>query len=128
MRNFYQFFNLTAAEKARTLSTLSEAERLQIEKTLNTYEGLNASQRTQCLKSFQKFASLSPAERQEFLKNAQRWEHMTPSERQSWRYLVSNISHQPPVPPGLLPPEAPKPPPGAVRTPASSSVLVTNSN
>jgi predicted Fe-S protein YdhL (DUF1289 family) len=75
MRNFYQFFNLTAVEKARTLSTLSEAERLQIEKTLNTYEGLNASQRSQCLKSFQKFASLSPAERQEFLKNAQRWEH-----------------------------------------------------
>jgi predicted Fe-S protein YdhL (DUF1289 family) len=125
MRNFYQFFNLTAVEKARTLSTLSEAERLQIEKTLNTYEGLNASQRSQCLKSFQKFASLSPAERQEFLKNAQRWEQMTPSERQSWRYLVSNVSHQPPMPPGRLPP---KPPPGAVRTPASSSVAVTNTN
>jgi len=127
MHNFYQFFNLTASEKARTLSTLSEAERLQIDKTLNTYEGLNASQRAQCLKSFQKFASLSPAERQEFLKNAQRWERMTPNERQSWRYLVSNVSHQPPVPPGLLPPEPPATPPGAVRTPASS-VLVTNAN
>jgi predicted Fe-S protein YdhL (DUF1289 family) len=128
MRNFYQFFNLTAVEKARTLSTLSEAERLQIEKTLNTYEGLNASQRSQCLKSFQKFASLSPTERQEFLKNAQRWEQMTPSERQSWRYLVSNVSHQPPMPPGRLPPEPPKRSPGAVRTPASSSVVVTNTN
>src|SRR5262245_19798677 len=77
VRNFYQFFNLTQSEKDKTLQTLSEAERQQIEKTLNTYEGLSAQQRAQCLKSFQKFASMNPEERQQFLKNAQRWERMT---------------------------------------------------
>jgi hypothetical protein len=128
IRNFYQILNLTQVEKTGILNTLSEAERLQIEKTLNTYEGLSLLQRAQCLKSFQKFANMGPEERQQFLKNAQLWERMTPDERKSWRYLVSNLSHQPPPPGGLLPPEPPSRPSGALRTPPSVSSLATNGN
>jgi hypothetical protein len=129
VRNFYQFFNLTAVEKDKTLKTLSEPERLQIEKTLNTYEGLSAAQRRECNKSFQKFASMSLQERQEFLKNAQRWERMTPSERQTWKYLVSNLSHQPPAPTVPAPPEpGTRPSGGASRGAGSVSSLVTNAN
>jgi hypothetical protein len=129
VRNFYQFFNLTPAERDKTLRTLSETERMQIERTLSTYEGLSTQQRAQCLKSFQKFASMSPEERQQFLKNAQRWERMTPSERQSWKYLVSNLSRQPPMPPGLQPPMPPtQPTGGTARTAAPASSLLTNTN
>jgi hypothetical protein len=120
------FFDVTPVEKDKILGTLSEPERVQIEKTLRTFDGLSQSQRVQCLNSFEKFASLNPDERRQFLKNAERWKLMTPAERQSWRNLVANLSHQPPLPPGLSTP----PPPPSVRAPSgsSNSSFLTNSN
>ena len=42
MGQFNQFFGLTAQEKARALSTISEAERRQIEKTLRNFAGTDS--------------------------------------------------------------------------------------
>lgn len=107
LRHFYQYFDLTPAEKERTLSTLSEAEREQLEKTLQTFGGLTPAQRIQCVRSFQKFASFTSEERRQFLHNAERWERMSPTDRQTWRNLVSSLAHQPPLPPGLNQPPVP---------------------
>ena len=122
-----EFFDVTPAEKERILDTLSEPERVQIETTLRTFDGLTSAQRLQCLKSFQKFASLSPEERRQFLKNAERWKLMSPADRQAWRSLVSNLSHQPPLPPGLSAP--PMPPAARIPGyPTNSNSWLTNSN
>lgn len=129
INHFCQYFDLTPAEKDKTLRTLSEPERLQIEKTLQTFGRLTPEQRRECLVSFEKFASLSPQERQQFLKNAERWKLMTPIERQSWKNLVYNLSRQPPLPPGLRFVPVPVPPlPGLSRPTGVSSTLVTNAN
>lgn len=101
VNRFYEFFNLTPQEKARTLRIISEPERLQIEKTLRQFENLTDTQREQCVLGFEKFAGLSVEERQQFLENAERWAAMSPSEREHWRKLVENLSHRPPVPRGL---------------------------
>jgi hypothetical protein len=108
-QRFNQFFDLKPEEKSRVLSALSPAERRQIEKTLKSFERLPEVQRQQCIDSFEKFANLSLIERQEFLKNAERWKLMSPEERQSWRELVSVLSSQPPLPPGV-PGRMPPPP------------------
>ena len=105
-----QFFGLTAAEKAKTLNTLSDAERQQMEKTLETFSRLSPQQRRQCIRGFAEFAGMSAADKQEFLKNAQRWSQMSPKERQAWRDLVSHVPEWPPMPPELLPPMPPAPP------------------
>jgi hypothetical protein len=129
MRHFYQYFDLSPAEKSKTIQTLSETERGQIEKTLQTFDGLSQSQRAQCVRSFQKFASFDPEERQQFLHNAARWERMSPSDRQAWRNLVSNLSHLPPLPPGFGPPPLPSSPAPSVSNSArNSSSWATNSN
>lgn len=117
---FKEFFNLTPAEQAKTLNTLSGPEQRQIERTLRTFGTLSPRQRAVCIRSFQKFADMSVAERQEFLKNAERWNQMTPSERQAWKDLVYNLQRQPPLPPGLnsppLPPRLHPPFPRTVAT------------
>jgi len=95
---FAQLLELTAGEKEKVLRTLSEAERRQMEKTLNAYGKLSPGQRQQCLTSFSKFAAMSLAERQEFLKNAARWSQMSPAERQTWREVVSTAPTKPPLP------------------------------
>lgn len=87
--NFYLFFQLKPQEKAKAISTLSDPERRQLERTLASFQSLSDEKRAQCLESFDKFASLSVEERQQFLNSAQRWESMTPSERQTWRDLVA---------------------------------------
>ena len=96
---FNDFFKLTPQEQKETLSTLSELEQRQLEKTLQDYETLSDSRRTLCLKSFRKFASLSPEDRQQFLESAEEWKTMTPTERQAWKDLVNHVAHLPPVPP-----------------------------
>jgi hypothetical protein len=88
-RHINLFFDLKPQEKARALSTLSEPERQQLERTLASYGNLSAEKRAECLESFDKFANLSIEERQEFLENAQRWEKLSPTERQTWRDLVA---------------------------------------
>jgi Protein of unknown function (DUF3106) len=101
---FNQFFNLNAEEKQKTLNTLSEAERQQMEKTLQTFEAMPAAQRAECVNAFTKFASMNAVEKAEFLKNAERWSEMSPTERQAWRDLVVNVPQWPPLPIGFMPP------------------------
>ena len=114
---FNQLFELTPSEKEKILATLSDAERRQMEKTLETFGKLNPSQRRQCITSFTKFAGMSPTERQEFLKNAQRWPEMSAAERQSWRELVSAAPKMPPLP--LITIKHPPLPVNPRKTPAS---------
>ena len=100
---FKQFFDLTDREKEMALRTLSDAERRQMEKTLEQFSRLTREQRNQCLRSFERFASLSLAERQQFLTNAERWAQMSPDERQAWRELVGKVPDWPPLPPMVIP-------------------------
>jgi hypothetical protein len=108
---FDQVFNLTPAEKAKVLRTLSAPERDQIQRTLRRFAQLPPALRAQCLDNFEKFANLSLEERQQFLKNADRWNQMSPDDRQAWRDLVQKLQPQPPMPPGAMPPLPPQRPP-----------------
>lgn len=101
---FNQFFDLTAEEKEKTLNTLSETERAQMEKTLRSFENMPPAQRTECVNAFAKFASMAAPEKAEFLKNAERWSAMSPAERQAWRDLVVNVPQWPPLPIGFVVP------------------------
>jgi predicted Fe-S protein YdhL (DUF1289 family) len=100
---FNQFFELTPDEKQKAMNTLSETERQQMEKTLQSFDKMPASQRSECVNAFAKFASMNPIEKTEFLKNAERWSAMSPAERQAWRDLVVNVPQWPPLPLGALP-------------------------
>jgi hypothetical protein len=105
---FNQFFELTSADKERTLGTLSGTERAQMEKTLAAFDTLPPQQRAQCVHAFTKFAGMSAQERAEFLKNAARWAQMPAAERKAWRDLVAHVPQWPPLPPALMPPLPPK--------------------
>jgi predicted Fe-S protein YdhL (DUF1289 family) len=96
-----QFFELTPEEKQETLNTLSDAERQQMEKTLETFGKLPLGQRLTCIRAFTEFAGMSAQGKQDFLKNAQRWSQMSPKERQTWRDLVTQVPEWPPLPPGF---------------------------
>jgi hypothetical protein len=118
-QRFNQLFELTPSEKEKILATLSDAERRQMEKTLESFGKLTLSQRRMCITSFTKFAGMSPTERQEFLKNAQRWSEMSPAERQSWRELVSTAPKMPPLP--LITIKHPPLPVNPRKTPAANA-------
>ncbi len=105
---FNQFFELTPAEKQKTLNALSDPERRQMERTLETFGQLPRAQRQQCLRAFTEFAGMSAPEKQDFLKNAERWSQMSPKERQTWRDLVSHVPEWPPMPPELMLPVPPQ--------------------
>jgi hypothetical protein len=103
-RNFGDFFELSEHEKARALGSvrvLSEAERKQMERTLEVFEKLPPQERDRCIEGFEKFRALSPAEQAHFLKSAERWQTMTAKDRQLWRSLVNRKAI--PLPPGLTP-------------------------
>jgi hypothetical protein len=104
---FDQFFELTSAEKEKTLGTLSEAERGQMEKTLQSFDRLPPPQRIECIRAFAKFAGMSPQDRADFLKNAEHWSQMPPKDRQAWRDLVSHVPEWPPLPQALIMPPMP---------------------
>jgi hypothetical protein len=104
---FNQFFELTPMEKKKTLKTLSDAERQQMEKTLETFGKLPSAQRRQCIRAFTEFSGMSAQEKQDFLKNAQHWSQMSPKERQTWRDLVTHVPEWPPLPPALIMPPMP---------------------
>jgi hypothetical protein len=101
---FNQFFELTPDEKMKTLNTLSDVERRQMEKTLQAFDKMPAAQRAECVNSFSKFASMSMSEQTEFLKNAARWSQMSPAERHAWRDLVAHVPEWPPLPVGFVMP------------------------
>jgi hypothetical protein len=106
---FNQFFELTPAEKEKTLNTLSAAERQQMEKTLQSFNQLPAAQRIQCVRAYSKFAGMNPQDRATFLKSAERWAQMSPADRQVWRDLVTHIPLWPPMPQAsLMPPMPPR--------------------
>ena len=120
---FNQFFELTPDEKQKTLNTLSDAERAQMGKTLQSFDKLPPAQRAQCIRAFTEFAGMSPAERAEFLKNAERWSQLPPKERQAWRDLVAQVPLWPPLPrPPIMPPLPPH------LTPHSRPTVATNQN
>jgi Protein of unknown function (DUF3106) len=104
---FNQFFELTPAEKQTALNTLSDAERRQMEKTLQSFDKLPPAQRRECVRAFTKFAEMSPQDRTEFLKNAERWSQLSPKERQAWRDLVAEVPQWPPLPTQLIMPPLP---------------------
>jgi uncharacterized tellurite resistance protein B-like protein len=117
---FKQFFELTPAEKQQTLATLSEAERAQMQTTLQSFAQLPPQQRRQCVLNYAKFAGMSGTERAEFLKNAESWSRMSSKERQTWRDLVAHVPMWPPapaiVPQNLIPHATPKIPRTSVAT------------
>jgi len=115
---FNQFFELTPLEKKKTLNTLSDAERQQMEKTLEMFGKLPPAQRFTCVRAFTEFAVMSAQEKQDFLKNAQRWSQLSPKERQTWRDLVTHVPEWPPLPSALI-----RPPP---LPPAFHPALATN--
>jgi hypothetical protein len=119
-RQFNQFFELPRDERVRALSTLSEAERQEMQSTLDAFAKLSPRQRALCIDSFKKFTRMSPAERNNFLKSAARWAAMTPEERETWKALVREL---PPLPP-IDPPPTPSVPELALtnnQSPKSSS-------
>jgi hypothetical protein len=105
---FQTFFELTDDDKQRTLQVLPEVERQQMEKTLQTFSHLPKARRDQCIRSFTKFSNMTDEERQAFFRNAERWKEMSPTERQVWRRIVTVLSPQPPLPPGLGTPPLPR--------------------
>jgi hypothetical protein len=118
---FNQFFELNSAEKEKSLNSLSDAERRQIEKTLAKFKDLTPARRAECLRSFEKFAGMSLYERQQFLKNAEKWKLMKPEERATWKSLVD-------VAP-MLPPQSTstrRPPPLPKLFPRRNPPLATN--
>ena len=121
---FNQFFELTPEEKEQTLNTLSDAERAQMQKTLQSFENLPPSQRLTCVHNYARFVGMSVAERAEFLKNAESWSKMSPKERQAWRDLVANVPIWPPMPPDL---EA-QAPLSSAGAPIPAPNVATNSN
>jgi hypothetical protein len=119
---FQKFFELSPRQKEKTLNTLSESERRQMESTLRAFERLAPEQRLLCLRSFEKFVSLSPRERSEFLRSADRWSDLDPADREVWRRLVTQM---PPLPPGFGRPPLP-PMPNRTGSLSRSPQLATN--
>lgn len=97
-----QFFALTPDEKEAALNTLSDAERGQMEKTLQAFDKLPRNQRDECIRAFAKFTGMNASEKREFLRNAERWSQMSPADRQAWRDLVVNVPAWPPLPEGFV--------------------------
>ncbi len=128
---FEKFFQLTQLEEQKTLNTLSDAERAQMEKTLQTFGNLSPQQRSECIRAYTKFAAMPPQDRAEFLKNAERWSQMSPKERQAWRDLVAQVPQWPPMPQIFFsPPMPPTPPHPAAQSPSQPSgpLVATNHN
>jgi hypothetical protein len=126
--NLEEFLGLSPEERDKILHTLSEPERLEIAKSLQTFANLTPAQRAECLRSFAKFASLKPQEMQQFLKSAELWKTMSPSERQSWKDLVYKLSRLPPIPPGVGFPPLPGPLPMANGLPDRLHPVATNAH
>jgi len=119
---FNDFLDLSLQEQSKMFGALSEAERKQMEKTLEAYTKLSGTQRRQCLTAFDKFSGMSIAERHQFLKNAEKWASMSANERAQWRELVRKIPDWPPMPP----PRVPSPPLPSAPTKRNPATVVTN--
>ena len=101
---FQRFFELSPREKEKILSAFPEAERGEMDKTLQAFERLAPDQRGLCVNAFSKYADMTPENRAQFLKNAERWKETPPDDRQVWRTIVTKL---PPLPPVLAKPSLP---------------------
>lgn len=97
------FFDLTPAEREKSLRTLSGPERDAMRETLSSFSNLTPDQREICIQSFERFSRMSLGERREFLQKAEVWSRLTAAEREQWRELVSQVPTLPPFPPGSEP-------------------------
>jgi hypothetical protein len=95
VRHFDRFFQLSEREKEKTLESLSEEERAEMQRTLKTFESLSSDQRAMCISSFAKFANMSPQQRLQLLHNAEEWRNLPGEDRAAWRDLVKAL---PPIP------------------------------
>lgn len=100
-----QIFALAPDHRVRMLSTFPDAERSEIQRTLDIFAQLPPELRRACIESFDRLARMSVAERREFLRNAERWQALSPVERTTWKTLVDSLPPWPtsqgdaPVPP-----------------------------
>lgn len=124
-QQFDRYFELGARDREKVLSSISDTERQQMERTLRSFDKLPREQRITCIRSFEKFVGMDAAERLQFLKNAERWEKMTPAERESWRKLVQRVPEFPPLPKNFGAP-AGAPPPMPRNLPPATPPVVTN--
>lgn len=104
---FNQFFELSSIEKENALDALTDNERGQMQKMMQTLDRLPPPQRMQCVLSYTKFVGMSPGERAEFLRNAQRWSQMSAADRKAWIDLATHVPQLPPAPPAILMPPMP---------------------
>lgn len=107
-------------ERQLARKSMTEAERREMQETLDRFRTLTSSQRQVCIESFTRFASLSPSERASFLRHAEKWASLPPAERQAWRGLVGKLPPLPPVPVKVVPPPLP------VTEPAPRKPLLTD--
>lgn len=98
-----EFFDLTPAEREKSLRTLSGPEREAMRETLSSFSNLTPDQREICIQSFERFSRMSLGERREFLQKAEVWSRLTAAEREQWRELVNQVPNLPPFPPGFEP-------------------------
>lgn len=120
---FARFFDLPAKEQDKTIRALPEADRREMERSLEDFAKLPPAQRKACIESFGKLAQMNPEERRQFLRNAERWQAMSPQERSTWRTLVRALPPMPPLPKALMPPT-----PAAPRRPQPATDLTVLSN
>lgn len=98
-----EFFDLTPAEREKSLRILSGPERDAMRETLGSFSNLTPDQRELCIRSFERFSRMSLGERREFLQKAEVWSRLTAAEREQWREIVSQVPNLPPFPPGYEP-------------------------
>jgi hypothetical protein len=108
---FNEFFNLTPGEKQKALGGLSDADRAQMEKTMQAFGQLPPRQRMECILAFGKFAKMNPQDRFEFLRNAERWSQMSPADRKAWADLVAHVPQWPAAVPAMIMPPMSSPRP-----------------
>jgi hypothetical protein len=90
---FQKFFELSPAERARVLETLSQKDRKEAERSLQVVqelEKLPPEEQAACLESFKNFAETPPKSDQLYLrlKAVQRWKEMSSKERDVWKKLM----------------------------------------
>jgi hypothetical protein len=104
LARFQQFFELTPAEKEKTLAVLENQQRQKVQSTVAAWQALPQSQRQQRFASLKKFADLPPTEQAQYQKLAQEWNRLKPSDRQVVQYYVDQL---PPVPSDMILPTNP---------------------
>lgn len=100
---FQHYFELSEAEKQKTLDALSEPERQDTQKVLDPIERKPKTEQEQYLAAFRQFSEMSSQEREQFVRNAERWQKMSAAERQAWRDLVKQLADRPPLPLDFFP-------------------------